>query len=292
MKLGLHLSNFTWGVDTPGLAAKLAEIARVAEDAGFARISVMDHFFQIPNVGPAEHEMLEAYTTLGYLANVTKRVQLGTLVTGVTYRNPAILAKQVTALDVLSGGRAWLGIGAAWYEREHTGLGVTFPPLKERFLRLEEALKICLQMWSGEASPFDGRYYQPKETLNSPQSIQRPHPPILIGGSGEKKTLRLVAKYADMCNVSSDSPEGVKHRFEVLRGHCEAVGRDYNAIERTIVGRFDVGRQGEKADQLVDTIGRFAEVGVQGFMGYLYGCESQATFDVMHAKVFPQIANF
>ena len=292
MKLGLHIANFTWGVDAPALATKLAQVARAAEEAGFARISVMDHFFQIPHVGPAQNEMLEAYTTLGYLAAVTTRVQLGTLVTGVTYRNPGILAKQVTALDVLSGGRAWLGIGAAWFEREHLGFGVPFPPLRERFQRLEEAVQVCLQMWSGDDGPFAGKHYQLAETLNSPQPVSRPRPPIMIGGSGEKKTLRLVAKYADLCNVRGDSPEGVTHRFEVLREHCESVDRPYSDIERTIVTRFDVGRDGEKATELVDTLGRFAEAGVQAAMGYLIGCESEKTFDLMHDRVFPQLARF
>ncbi len=292
MKLGLHLSSFTWGVEPARLAPKLCEIARAAEGAGFARLSVMDHFFQISIVGRPEQEMLEAYTTLGYVAGVTSRIQLGPLVTGVTYRHPGILAKQVATLDVLSGGRAWLGIGAAWFEQEHRGLGVPFPPLKERFQRLEEAVQICLQMFGEQNGPFEGRHYQLAETLCSPPPVQRPRPPLLIGGSGERKTLKLVAKYADICNVRGDSPEEIWRRLQILGQHCQAVGRDFDEIEKTIVTRFDVGRDGEKAAELVDTLGKFAEVGVQGAMGYLLGCETLRPFEVMEAKVIPQLARF
>ncbi|MGI8927688.1 MAG: LLM class F420-dependent oxidoreductase [Tepidiformaceae bacterium] len=292
MKLGLHVANFTWGLDPPEFAARLSEVACAAEDAGFARLSVMDHFFQLPQIGPAQAEMFEAYTTLGFLAARTRTIQLGVLVTGVTYRNPGILAKQVTTLDVLSGGRAWLGIGAAWFEREHLGLGVPFPPLRERFQRLEEAIQVCLQMWSDNDGAYEGRHYQLAETLNSPRPVSRPHPPILIGGSGEKKTLRLVARYSDICNVRAESPEALRQRFEVLRGHCEAEGRNYDDIERTIVTRFDVGPGGERADEVVDTLGRMAEAGAQGAMGYLIGCETLRPFEVMATKVMPQVARF
>src|SRR5690348_14794512 len=190
----------------------------------------MDHFVQIGAIGPPEREMLEAYTTLGYLAGCTSRAKLLTLVTGAVYRSPGMLAKIVTTLDVLSGGRAWLGIGAAWNEEESRGLGLPFPPTAERFERLEEALQICLQMWSGDDGPYEGKHYQLARTLNAPQSLQRPHPKILIGGSGERKTLRMVAQYADACNLFA-SPD-VGHKLDVLREHCDAIGRNYDDIEK------------------------------------------------------------
>src|SRR5512142_157633 len=202
MKIGLQVPNFTWPGGPQVIRGKLAEIARTADEAGFYSLWVMDHFFQIgrPNnpggLGPAEDEMLEGYSTLSYMAGFTQRVKLGTLVTGVVYRYPGILIKTVTTLDVLSGGRAYFGVGAAWNERESRALGVPFPPVKERFERLEETLQIALQMWSGKAEPLHGKHYQLEETLNSPQPISQPHPPILIGGGGEKKTLKLVAQYA------------------------------------------------------------------------------------------------
>src|SRR5882672_9884314 len=209
MKIGLQIPIFTWPGGPPALAQKLREIAQTADGAGFASIWVMDHLFQIPMVGAAEQEMLEGYATLSYLAGVTRRAKLGTMVTGVTYRHPGVLLKTVTTLDVLSGGRAYLGIGAAWFEREHVGLGVPFPPLAERFERLEETLRIAKQMWSGNDGPYKGKHYQLAETLNSPQVLSKPHPPILIGGAGEKKTLRLVAQYGDACNIFAPSPSFV-----------------------------------------------------------------------------------
>ena len=289
MKLGLHLANFTYGVDASGFAAKLDEIVTGAEAAGFDRISVMDHYFQIPNVGPAQNEMFEAYGILGYIAARTRRVKLGTLVTGITYRHPGFLAKQVTGLDVLSGGRAWLGLGAAWFQREHEGLGIPFPPLKERFERLEETIRICLQMWSDNDGPFDGKHYQLRETLCSPRPLQSPRPPILIGGSGEKKTLRLVARYADACNIRGDSPEGAARLLGVLKEHCEREGRDFDAIEKTIVTRYDPGADGSKASEVVDRLAGFAAVGVDGALGYLFGCENPAVMEQMGTKVIPAL---
>ena len=195
----------------------------------------MDHYFQMDWMAPGEDPMLEGYTTLGYLAGVTETMRLGLLVTGVTYRHPGLLAKIIATLDVVSGGRAMLGIGAAWYEREHLALGVPFPPLAERFERLEETLQICLQMWSDDDGPYDGRHYQLAETLCRPKTIQQPHPIVLIGGGGERKTLRLVAQYADACNlIAGDSIEEVAHKLEVLDRHCADVGRDPAEIEKTI----------------------------------------------------------
>ena len=217
MKLGLHISDFTWEGGAPELRSKLGDIAKRADDGGVDRISVMDHVWQIGHIGPPEHEMLEAYTALGFLAAKTERVKLLTMVTAVVYREPGLLAKAMTTLDVLSGGRAILGIGAAWNAEESAGLGLPFPPVAERFERLEEAILICRQMWSGDDAAFSGKHYQLARTLNSPQALSRPHPPILIGGSGEKKTLKLVARYGDACNISAyDVPEAAR-KLEVLR---------------------------------------------------------------------------
>jgi F420-dependent oxidoreductase-like protein len=289
LKLGLHLSNFTYGVEAARFAPTLDQIVAGADAAGFDRISVMDHYFQIPGVGPAHHEMFEAYGILGYIAARTSRVKLGVLATGVTYRNPGFLAKQVTGLDVLSRGRAWLGIGAAWYDREHAGLGIPFPPLSERFERLDEAIRICLQMWSDDDGPFEGRHYQLAETLCSPQPVQRPRPPIMVAGSGERKTLRLVARHGDACNVRGDSPDEVRRRFDILARHCEREGTDYGAIERTIAMRFDPGPHGERAAELVDTLGRFSEAGAQAVLGSLVGCEDPRVMETMGKAVIPQL---
>src|SRR5215469_8843818 len=237
MELGLHIADFTWNGGVPALGQTLARHARNAEAAGITRITVMDHFWQIRGVGPEEHEMLEAYTALGFLAAHTTTVKLHTLVTGVVYREPGLLAKAVTTLDVLSGGRAGLGIGAAWNEDESRGLGLAFPPVAERFERLEEAIQVCLQMWSGEQKPYDGKYYHLGPTLNSPQALSKPHPYLMIGGGGEKKTLRLVAQYADACNLFG-GPDAAR-KLEVLRQHCDAVGRDYDEIEKTTMIAID-----------------------------------------------------
>ncbi|MEU3456548.1 LLM class F420-dependent oxidoreductase [Micromonospora sp. NPDC006766] len=235
MKLGLHYWNFTTPADPPQMAPALAETATIAEQAGVSAFTVMDHYFQMEFTTSAEEPMLEAYTTLGYVAAKTERMTLGVLVTGVMYRYPGLLAKIVTTLDVLSGGRARLGIGASWYDREQRGLGVPVVPVGERLERLEEALRICLQMWSDDNGRFDGKHYQLAETLNVPAPISRPHPPIMIGGGGEQKTLRLVARYADACNVFGNSPAEVAHKLDVLRKHCAAEGRDYDSIEKTVM---------------------------------------------------------
>ena len=289
MKLGLHIPDFTWPGGPARRGPQLAEIAIAAEDAGIDRVSVMDHVWQISHIGPPEHEMLEAYTTLGYLAGQTRRVSLMTLVTGVVYRSPGLLAKMVTTLDVLSGGRAWLGIGAAWNEEEARGLGLFFPPVSERFERLEEALQICLQMWSGNEAPYDGRYYHLARTLNSPQPLSRPHPPILIGGSGEKKTLRLVARYAQACNLfpGPDLP----HKLDVLRAHCEAEGRPYEDIEKTALYRFDVGEKGERVGQTIEELQSLAAMGVQVAHGGLRGVPDLSHIEVIGKEVVPAVAD-
>jgi F420-dependent oxidoreductase-like protein len=235
MRLGLHYWNYSTPSDPTRMAATLAETARVAEQGGFSAFTVMDHYFQMEQAGSAAEPMLEAYTTLGYLAGQTERMTLGVLVTGVMYRHPGLLAKIVTTLDVLSGGRARMGIGASWYEREQRGLGVPVVPVGERFERLEETLQICLQMWSEDTGPFSGRHHQLAETMCEPAPISQPHPPILIGGGGEKKTLLLVARYADACNVFGISPDDVAHKLDVLRSHCEDEGRDYDRIDKTVL---------------------------------------------------------
>ncbi|MGB7797662.1 MAG: LLM class F420-dependent oxidoreductase [Pseudonocardiaceae bacterium] len=235
MKLGLHYWNYSTPSESARIAPTLAETARIAEQAGLSSFTVMDHYFQMEAMASVDEPMLEGYTTLGYLAGRTDRMTLGLLVTGVMYRYPGLLAKIVTTLDVLSGGRARLGIGASWYEREQRGLGVPVVPVAERFERLEETLRIWLQMWSGDDGPFSGRHYQLAETLCVPAPASRPHPPIMIGGGGEQKTLLLVARYADACNVFGTTPTEVAHKFDVLREHCAAEDRDYDSIEKTVL---------------------------------------------------------
>jgi F420-dependent oxidoreductase-like protein len=229
MRLGLQIPNFTLGVPDEELFETVAQLAHTAEDSGFDSLWVMDHFYQLPALGGPSQPMLESYTLLGGLAARTSRIRLGTLVTGVTYRNPALLAKMVTTLDVISAGRAMLGIGAAWYDVEHEGLGVEFPPVGERMDRLEEAVEICRAMFRDELPTFKGRYYSIHQARNLPRPIQPGGPPILIGGGGEKRTLRLVARYADLCNIFGDAAT-IRHKVGVLHEHCEAVGRDPASI--------------------------------------------------------------
>jgi F420-dependent oxidoreductase-like protein len=233
MKIGMTISRFGFAGGPEKMRERLAEMARTADEAGFDSLWVMDHFFQIGRLGPKTDPMLEAYTTLGYLAGQTKKVTLGALVGGVTYRDPGLLVKSVTTLDVLSGGRAYWGIGAGWNDEEAQALGLRSPIGNSRFERLEETLKIALQMWRGEQKPFKGEFYELGETISSPQPLSRPHPPIMIGGGGEQKTLRMVAQYADACNLF---PGDVEHKLEVLRKHCEAVGRNYDEIEKSVMG--------------------------------------------------------
>ena len=285
MKIGLHISDLTWEGGAAQLAPKFAGIARRADEAGVDRISVMDHVWQIAHLGPPEHEMLEAYTALGYLAAVTSQAKLFTMVTAVTYRDPGLLAKAVTTLDVLSGGRAILGIGAAWNEDEARGLGLFFPPLKERFERLEETLQIVKQMWSDSDAPYNGQHYTLGRTLNSPQALSRPHPPILIGGSGEKKTLRLVAQYADSCNLFG-GPD-LPHKLEVLREHCAAAGRDYDEIEKTAMVNFNLGENGENVSQTLEELNAVAELGVTVAHGTLARVSEPGTLDLFAEQIIP-----
>ncbi len=288
MKIGLQIPDFSTPDGPARLGADLATVAHTADDAGFDYLALMDHFFQIGAIGPPEREMLEAYTTLGFLAGHTSRARLLTLVTGVTYRHPGILAKIVTTLDVLSGGRAALGVGAAWNDEESRGLGIPFPPVAERFERLEETLQICLQMWRGDESPYHGRHYQLERPLNSPQALTRPHPPILIGGGGERKTLRLVAQYAQACNLFP-GPD-LARKLDVLREHCAAVGRDYDEIEKTCYFIYDVGPKGENAQQVVDQLGGLAEMGFQAAIGSAVGVWDVTPLEIIGSEVIPAVA--
>ena len=259
MRLGIHYANFSHPDWQSLLTDRLTETARAADQGGVSMFTVMDHYFQMEVLGGPPEPMLEGYTTLGYLAGPTEQVRLGLLVTGVTYRWPGLLAKIVTTLDVLSRGRAVLGLGAAWYEREHLGLGVPFPPTRERFERLEEALQVCLQMWSDDNGAYHGKHYQLSETVCVPPPVQQPRPPILIGGSGERRTLRLVAEYADACNLFGEGPDVVRHKLGVLRGHCDAVGRDYHAIEKTMIARGDPVVD---TDAFVRSMAEYAALGI------------------------------
>jgi F420-dependent oxidoreductase-like protein len=259
MDLDLHVSRFDWAGSPAGIGPGVGDLARRAEAIGVRTLSFMDHFFQMDWMAPAEDPMLEGYTALGFVAGRTERLRLRLLVTGVTYRPPGLLAKTVTTLDVVSGGRAELGIGAAWYEREHRGLGVPFPPTAERFERLEEALQICLQMWSDDDGPYEGRHYRLEETLCRPAPVSRPRPRILIGGGGERKTLRLVAQYADACNLMG-TPDEVAHKIDVLRRHCDAVGRDPAEIE--ITAMFRNLPPEPSVDDVVRSAEAFAAIGV------------------------------
>jgi F420-dependent oxidoreductase-like protein len=288
VRIGLQIPDFTAPGGPARLGADLATVARTADEAGFDFIAVMDHFFQIRAIGAPEREMLEAYTTLGYLAACTSRAKLLTLVTGTVYRHPGILAKIITTLDVLSGGRAWLGIGAAWNEEESRGLGIPFPPVAERFERLEETLRICLQMWRGDESPYRGRHYQLERPLNSPQALTAPHPPIMIGGGGERKTLRLVARYAQACNLFT-TPD-LARKLDVLRAHCDAVGRDYDEITKTCYFWFDVGEKGEKAGETVDRLGQLAELGFQVAIGSVARVWDLTPLEVIGSEVIPAVA--
>ncbi len=259
MRLGIHFVNFSLPGVPDTLAPTLAATARAADEVGCSTFTMMDHWFQMEQFATAQDPMLEGYTSLGYLAGLTERVTLGLLVTGVTYRRPGLLAKIVTTLDVLSGGRAQLGVGAAWYEREHKGLGVDFPPVGERFEMLEETLQICQQMWSDDDGPYDGKHFQLAETICSPRPIRQPRPWILVGGSGERKTLRLVARYADACNLFAPDRAVVAHKLEVLDRHCDAEGRDPDSIDKTILG---FANPLDDVDGFVSSMAEYAALGI------------------------------
>jgi len=297
MKLGLQVPRFTWTDGQENLGDNFGLIAERAERAGLYSLWVMDHFFQIGFAGPPELEMLEGWSPLAYAAGRTNRIKLGTLVTGITYRYPGLLVKTATTLDVLSHGRAYFGVGAAWNEEEHLGLGVPFPPLAERFERLEETLQIALQMWRGDETPFEGKHYQLKRPLNSPQSVQRPHPPILIGGSGEKKTLKLVAKYGDGCNLFARlGDDTLQHKLDVLRSHCDAEGRPYTDIEKTTLNSFNHasltrdGRDGTLGpSEVIDMCAAQAAIGIDQAIFNLGNVYELEPFDVFANVIVPAV---
>jgi F420-dependent oxidoreductase-like protein len=297
MKLGIQIDDFDWPGGTPDIAPTLGRIVRTADEVGFDSIWVMDHFFQIRGIGPETDPMLEGYTTLGWIAAHTTRARLGLMVGGVHYRQAGMWAKATTTLDVLSGGRAWLGIGAAWNESESRGLGFPFPPLGERFEMLEETLRYVHGMWQGERGseePFDGRHIHARRLLNAPQALSRPHPPIMVGGGGERKTLRLVAQYADAANVFG-GPTGIHHKFEVLRAHCEAVGRPFDDIERSTLQDVAISPTGGRGQispaGLVDLAGELSDVGVQHLIISLRDVHDTARLELIGRDVIPHIGS-
>jgi F420-dependent oxidoreductase-like protein len=287
MQLDLHVSRFDWAGAPAGIGPGVADLARRAEAIGVRTLSFMDHFFQMDWMAPATDPMLEGYTALGFVAGCTTALRLRLLVTGVTYRHPGLLAKTVTTLDVLSGGRAELGIGAAWYEREHLGLGVPFPPTAERFERLQETLDICLQMWSGAGGSFSGTHYQLAEMLCFPPPVSSPRPRIMIGGGGEKKTLKLVARYADACNIFG-GPEELTHKLSVLRAHCEAIGRDPNEIEVTAM--FREIPDAASVDDIVRGAEALAKVGVSTVVTGAVGDDPAAWLERTFAPAMARLA--
>jgi F420-dependent oxidoreductase-like protein len=280
MRIGLQVPSFTWPGGPEEIRPIFGRIAREADQAGLHSLWVMDHFFQIRDVGAPEEPMLECYAALSYAAALTERITLGGMVTGVVYRHPGILLKTVTTLDVLSGGRAWLGIGASWNQEESRGLGVPFPPVAERFERLEETLQIALRMWGGGESPYEGRHYRLERPLNSPQSIQRPHPRILVGGGGERKTLRFVAKYGDACNLF-DGP-ALSHKLEVLREHCERENRPYSEIEKTVLVPL---ASGATAEQVLENCARLAGEGIDQAIFSVVDAHEPALLEALAAAV-------
>jgi F420-dependent oxidoreductase-like protein len=260
MKLAIHCANLTWPGGPEALAPTLARVAKVADEGGVSTLTMMDHWFQMENLGGPPEPMLEGYTSLGFLAGQTKDIELGLLVTGVTYRHPGLLAKIATTLDVLSGGRAMLGLGAAWYEREHLGLGVPYPSTSERFERLEEALQVCRLMFAGEGGTFEGRHYQLAEATNVPAPLRPGGPRVLVGGSGERKTLRLVAQYADACNLFGFEPEEMRHKIEVLDRHCADVGREPGEVSRTAIVGVDPL---EQTDEFLRIAAAYSALGIE-----------------------------
>lgn len=266
MKVGVQINRFDYPGGTPEIGQKVAGIAVAAENAGFDSLWVMDHFFQLPSLGPYTDPMLEAYTTLGYLAGVTKKVKLGTMVTGVIYREPAVLINAVTTLDVLSSGRAYFGIGAGWNEQETEALGLLDPLNSGRFARLEDTLQLALQMWAGDSKPFGGKVYELPEPYLEPNSVTRPHPPILIGGGGEEKTLKFVAQYGDACNLFARDMEALTHKLEILKKHCQEIGRDYDEIEKTALAGIDSTTAADDPDRLMELAQKLHDFGIQHIM--------------------------
>jgi F420-dependent oxidoreductase-like protein len=289
VKFGLQVNSFTWPGGPAAIGPTLARVTRAADEAGFDSIWVMDHFFQIRGLGPPEAPMLEGMTALGYMAAHSERARLGLMVGGIHYRPPALWIKATTTLDVLSGGRAWFGIGAAWNEEESRGLGFPMPPLRERFEWLEDTLRMAHGMWSGgsgSGESFEGHHVEATRLLSSPQAISRPRIPIMVGGGGERKTLRLVAQYADACNVFG-GPERIAHKYAVLREHCERLGRPYEEIERSTLHSVDLER--ESPDQVVERFGALGEAGAQHVIFSVRGVADATRLERIGAEVLPQL---
>ena len=291
MKIGLQVPNFTWPGGPASIGPVLAEIARTADNAGFYSLWVMDHFFQIAMVGPRENEMLEGYSALSFCAAATKKIKLGMMATGVIYRYPGILVKTATTLDVLSGGRAYFGIGAGWFELEAKGLGVPFPPVATRFELLEEALQIAKQMWSGDNGPYHGKHNHLEETLCSPLPLSRPHPPILVAGGGEKKTLRLVAQYADSCNLFG-GPAMVSPKLAILKQHCEALGRDYGAIEITTLNTAHLAPGKMSPSDIIALCRSLADIGVSHALFNMPNVHEVTPLEIFGREIIPAVADF
>ncbi|MCU0490434.1 MAG: LLM class F420-dependent oxidoreductase [Chloroflexaceae bacterium] len=290
MRVGLQVSAFNWPGGTNTIGNTFKAIGQTADEAGFDSLWVMDHFFQIAMIGQASDPMLEGYAALNYLAGVTQRVRLGTLVTGVHYRHPGILLKTVTALDVLSGGRAYLGIGAGWFEQESRGLGVPFPSTSERFEQLEETLQLAHQMWRDDATPYEGKHFQLAEPMNHPQPLSQPHPPILIGGQGEQKTLRMVAQYGDACNLFARAgAEALQAKFDVLKGHCERLGRDYNTIEKTVLDVAMLAPGAMSASDVVAHCKNLAAIGVQHVIFGLPNVHELTPLETFKREIIPAL---
>ena len=310
MKIGLQIYHFDWPGSPRNIDTKLVEIATTAENAGFTDLWVMDHFFQVGSAfGPPEAPMLEGYSTISYLAAVTRQIKLGLLVTNNIFRHPGVLVKTVTTLDVLSGGRAYFGIGAGWYEREAKGLGIPFPPVHERIERLEETLQITKRMWKGDPTPFEGKYYQLDEPINNPPPISQPHPPILIGGEGEKKTLRLVATYGDACNFQLGTPlkdfeyppwltvryqkheEILTRKLEKLKEHCYKLGRPYDDIERTVLGTIKLAPDAMSSTEVVDLCQGLAKIGFQHIIFNMPNVHEIEPIEMIGKEIIPQVAD-
>lgn len=309
MNIGLQIPYFDWPGSPANLGPTLLAIARTADQGGFASLWVMDHFFGIGSAwGPPEAPMLEGYATLAYMAAVTQKLRFGLMVTGALYRHPGILIKTVTTVDVLTGGRAYLGIGAGWYEREAKGLGVPYPSTKERLERLEETLQIAKQMWRGDTSPFQGKHYQLAEPMNHPQPLSKPHPPILIGGEGEKQTLRMVATYGDACNFQLGAPlpgypdwyielyhqrtEKLSHKLAVLREHCERVSRPYAEIEKTVLGSLKLAPGAMSVNEVIETCHELAEMGFQQVIYNMPDTHEIRPLEIMANEIIPRVSGF
>jgi F420-dependent oxidoreductase-like protein len=289
VKFGLQINNFTWPGGAGEIGPTLARVVRTADDAGFDSIWVMDHFFQIRGLGPPEAPMLDGMTALGFMAAHSEKARIGLMVGGIHYRPPGLWVKAHTTLDVLSGGRAWFGIGAAWNEEESAGLGFPMPPLGQRFEWLEDTLRMAHAMWSGGSGSgerFEGKRVVATRLLNSPQALSRPRVPIMIGGGGERKTLRLVAQYADACNVFG-GPERIAHKYEVLREHCERLGRDYEEIEKSTLQSVDP--EHEPASEIVERFGALGEAGAQHILFSVRGVSDTSKLERLAAEVFPQL---